>query len=73
MAQLQHIKPSLSELDPISRMAIHKSIRSSRMVSKASPTKAAAKRKEDRREVMKTFKAMTPEQAVELLKLLQKD
>ena len=73
MAQLQDIKPSLSELDPLARMVIHKSIRSSRLVAKAPPTKAAAKRKQNRKDVYSMVQNMTPEQAAALIKMLKKD
>ena len=67
MARLSDIKPSYSELTTSDRLHIISTIRESRLKPKAQATKAATKRKEERKDIFSLINNMSPEQAQKLI------
>lgn len=71
MANLQSLKPSITSLPLHAQMDIHEAIRISRMVTKQPKTKAAAKRKTEKKAGINALNSLSLQQAQALLDKLK--
>lgn len=71
MANLQDLKPSITKIPVLMQMDLHEEIRVSRMVTKTLRTKAATKRRTEKREGFGALNSLNRQQAESLLRMLK--